>query len=102
MGRTLRRTSQGVSIATPADTVSGMREIESIEDLDVVLKEETGSLTGLRLQGLDLTARADQLLGYTGHGGVLLGCRAPAALLDHTSLPTSRSTSETRCARTRC
>jgi hypothetical protein len=32
-----------VSIATPADTVSGMREIESIDDLDVVLKEETGS-----------------------------------------------------------
>jgi predicted Rossmann-fold nucleotide-binding protein len=83
MGRTLRRTGYGVSIATPADTVSGMREIESIDDLDAVLEEETGSLAGCRLQGLDLTASADRLLGYTGYGGVLLGCRAPAALLDH-------------------
>jgi hypothetical protein len=60
-----------------------MREIETIDDLDAVLDENTGSLAGLRLQGLDLTSRADRLLGYTGYGGVLLGCRAPAALLDH-------------------
>ncbi|MBD0293472.1 MAG: LOG family protein [Jiangellaceae bacterium] len=64
-------------------SVNSMREIESIADLDAVLAEGTGSLAGLRVQGLDLTPRGDQLLGYTGYGGVLLGCQAPAALLDH-------------------
>jgi predicted Rossmann-fold nucleotide-binding protein len=60
-----------------------MREIESIAELDDLLADGTGSLAGIRLQGVDLTARADELLGYTGYGGVLLGCRAPSALLDH-------------------
>lgn len=60
-----------------------MREIESLGDLDAVLEEGTGYLAGLCPQGLDLTARADLLLGYPGYGGMLLGCRAPAALVDH-------------------
>lgn len=60
-----------------------MREIESLADLDAALAEDRVSLAGLRLQGLDLTERADLLLGYAGDGAVLLGCRAPAALLDH-------------------
>jgi predicted Rossmann-fold nucleotide-binding protein len=60
-----------------------MSEIESLADLDAVLSQERGSLAGLRLQGLDLTTRADRLLGYPGDGAVLLGCRAPATLLDH-------------------
>jgi predicted Rossmann-fold nucleotide-binding protein len=60
-----------------------MREIDTMDGLDAVLNQETGSLAGFRLQGLDLTPRADRLLGYPGHGAVLLGCRAPAALLNH-------------------
>ena len=60
-----------------------MSEIESLADLDAVLSQGRASLAGLRLQGLDLTTWADRLLGYAGDGAVLLGCRAPAALLDH-------------------
>jgi predicted Rossmann-fold nucleotide-binding protein len=60
-----------------------MREIESLADLDAALAKGRASLAGLRIQGLDLTPRADLLLGYAGDGVVLLGCRTPAALLDH-------------------
>jgi hypothetical protein len=49
-----RHLTSGDATACPATltaTVSGMREIESIDDLDAVLDQETGSLAGLRLQG---------------------------------------------------
>ncbi len=63
----------------PGDT----REIHTLARLDRALRERT-SLAGLRIQDLDLTARADALLARTDLAGlVVLGGRLTAGLEDH-------------------
>jgi predicted Rossmann-fold nucleotide-binding protein len=48
------------------------REIESIEQLDAALAESS-SLSGLRIQGVDLSPREEQLLACDPAGAVVLG-----------------------------
>ena len=60
-----------------------MREIETLAALDAALAEG-GSLRGMRLQDLDLRARADRLLARDDVAGlVVLGGRLPADLDAH-------------------
>ena len=60
-----------------------MREIETLQALDAAL-EDGASLRGLRLQDLDLTARADRLRGRDDvEGMVVLGGRLPDELGTH-------------------
>ncbi|MFG2638386.1 LOG family protein [Streptomyces sp. NPDC048362] len=49
------------------------REIESLAEFDEVVAAH-GSLTGFRVQAVDLTARTDALLGLDTTGAVFLGC----------------------------
>src|SRR4051812_14767527 len=58
------------------------REIESLDQLDDALS--TGrSLAGLRIQGVDLTAREERLLGCDPKGAVVLGGIVPDRLEEH-------------------
>jgi predicted Rossmann-fold nucleotide-binding protein len=58
------------------------REIESLDQLDAALR--TGSsLAGLRIQGVDLTAREERLLGCDPKGAVVLGGIVPDRLEEH-------------------
>ena len=61
-------------------------EVESLDQLQELLTAGARSMTGWRLQGLDLTGHGDQLRRLDPSGAVLLGCRlAPA---DEASLRT--------------
>lgn len=53
-------------------TPLGGKEIESIADFDLAV--QSGSLTGCRVQAVDLTTRAQALASVVTRGAVFLGC----------------------------
>lgn len=60
----------------------GIREIESLAELDRLLASGTTSMRGWRLQGLDLRDREEVLAGLDPVGAAFLGCRASRAFED--------------------
>lgn len=59
-----------------------MREIHTIEEFDAHLDRQ-GSLEGVVVQGVDLSARTDQIEAVSCAGGTFLGARLTTAALDH-------------------
>lgn len=69
--------------AAPGSRVTGAREIERVDDLVAALRGGE-SLAGLRLQSLDLTGVASELLERQDlHGLVVLGGQLPPSLAAH-------------------
>ncbi len=59
-----------------------MREIHTLEEFDAAV-EATGSLDGVVVQGIDLSARSDVIESLSCAGATFLGTQLSAASLDH-------------------
>ena len=63
----------------PPRTHGRLVEVDSIGQLDDLLAGGARSMSGWRLQGLDLTGRSGQLAGLDASGALFLGCRLDPA-----------------------